>query len=358
MTTTLPEDNDFNTLLIELEKKDASDIHIKSGHKVYYRLGGNITIKEDSKILSSDDIITNISPILNDRIKSEFMKEMQSDFGFATSNATRYRANLYKTTGGISLALRRINNKISTFSELGAPEIFNKIASLQKGLVIVSGPTGSGKSTTLCSIIDYINTKYNKHIITLEDPIEYVHQNKKCLIDQREIGNDAKSFSLGIKAALREDPDIILIGEIRDSESIKECLNAAETGHLVFTTLHTNSASKSIDRIIESFQAEEKELVKSMLSTSLQAIILQKLIRTKEENKRVSAFEVMVGTNSIRNLIRENKIANIDSMIQIGTKFGMIDMKTSIENLYNNGIISLEEKEANLISLEDTKTNE
>ena len=357
MTTVLPEGNYINDLLLKLEETNVSDVHMKSGKQVYCRLNGNIITLKESNVLTSDDIINNIQIVLNEKSKKDFLSNMQVDFGFSTSNGTRYRANLYKTATGVSLALRKINNKANTCQELMAPEIFKKIASLQKGLVIISGPTGSGKSTTMTAFIDYINNNFEKHIITIEDPVEFVHENKKCLINQREIGSDTKSFSSAIKAALREDPDIILIGEIRDAESIKECLNAAETGHLVFTTLHTQSASKSIDRIVDSCEAAEKDLVRSMLSTSIQAVILQKLIKTKDGNSRVAAFEVMVSTSSIRNLIRENKISNIDSMIQMGTKFGMVTMKSSIENLYNNGIISKEEMEANLVNLEEAGKN-
>lgn len=349
----LLKDSYLDKLLVELESKNISDIHIKSGHKIYYRLNGDINFIEESKILSSNDIIDNIRPVLNNNLNSMFLENMQIDFGFSTSSKTRYRANLYKTSSGVSLAMRIISNKVSTFEELGVPDIIKKIASLQKGLVIISGPTGTGKSTTLNSIIDYINNNFKKHIITIEDPIEFVHSNKKCLINQREIGSDAKSFSLAIKSALREDPDIILIGEIRDKESIKECLNAAETGHLVFTTMHTQSASKSIDRIVDSCEAAEKELIRSMLSTSIQAVILQTLLKTKDGNSRVAAFEVMLGVNSVRNLIRENKIANINSIIQMGSKYGMIDMKTSIENLYKENIITKEEMDENLINLND-----
>lgn len=355
MVATLNEGNYLNNILIELGNKSVSDIHIKSNSKIYYRLNGDIKIFEDSKELTSDEIMMNLDPVLNDRVKSFFVQNMQADFGFTTSSGIRYRANLYRTTDGISLALRIINNKLLSLDELKVPEVFKKIASLQTGLVIISGPTGSGKSTTLNSLIDYINENYCKHIITLEDPIEFIHTNKKCLIDQREIGNDATSFGTAIKAALREDPDIILIGEIRDSESIKECLNAAETGHLVFTTMHTQTASKSVDRIIDSCEANEKELVRSMLSTSIQAVVLQKLLKTRDNNSRIAAFEVLLGINSVRNLIRENKIANIDSMIQIGSKYGMISMKNSIEQLYANGLISKEERDKNLINLNDTR---
>ena len=355
MALLLSKDSYINEILLNLQSDSVSDVHIKSDAEIRYRFNGDIVTLENSKILSVKEIINDLSTILNERIKTEFNINKQVDFSFAISNKTRYRANMYKTTSGISLALRKINNTIKTLEELMAPEIIKKIAHLQKGLVIISGPTGSGKSTTLNSIINYINNNFNKHIITIEDPIEFLHTSRKCLINQREVGNDTNNFSLAIKSALREDPDIILIGEIRDAESIKQCLHAAETGHLVFTTMHTQTAAKSIDRIIDSCEVGEKELIRSMLSTSLQAVILQKLIKTIDNKSRVAAYEVLLGINSVRNLIRENKINAIDSMIQINSRYGMIDMKTSIEKLYSDGLISKEEMNNNLINLNDEK---
>jgi twitching motility protein PilT len=347
----LNNENFLDKVLLILETKGVSDIHLKSGYNIYYRSMGDIKIMKDTPVIDNNTILTFLKDILDDRMKGEFQKNKQVDFGFATSNNTRYRANLFKTHVGLSLSLRRINNKISTFEELMAPDIIRTLANLQKGLVIISGPTGSGKSTTLSSIINYINENQERHIITIEDPIEFVHQNKKCLINQREIGNDVVNFSLALKSALREDPDIILLGEIRDAETIKECLTAAETGHLVFTTMHTQTAAKSIDRIVDTCEAGEKDMVRSMLSTSLQAVVLQKLLKRRDGTGRICAFEVLVGTAGVRNLIKENKIAQIDSMIQTGTKYGMIDMLTSIDNLYKRGLISLSEKEINTIEI-------
>ena len=347
----LKETNIFNSILIELEQQGVSDIHLKSGYKIYYRLFGDIKVYEKSEVLNNSTLISYIAEVFTEKIKIDFKNTNQADFGFATSNNTRYRANLFRTSTGYALSLRRINNFIASFEDLHAPEIFKEIATLQKGLVIVSGPTGCGKSTTITSIIDYINSNYCKHIITIEDPIEFIHHNKNCLINQREVGVDAKSFSLAIKAALREDPDIILLGEIRDPETIKECLIAAETGHLVFTTMHTQTAAKSVDRIIETCQPEEKEMVRSMLSTSLQAVILQKLLKRKDGDGRIAAFEILLGTSAIRNLIKENRIAQIDSMLQTGKKFGMVDMNTSIQKLFNDGYISKEEMDANIQKL-------
>jgi twitching motility protein PilT len=347
----LGEENFLNKVLLTLEVKGVSDIHIKTGYKIYYRLMGDIMTMEDTPIIDNSTLLGLLSETLTEKVKNDFKENKQADFAFSTSNGTRYRANLFRTNMGYALSLRRINSKISTFEELMVPPIFKKIAELQKGLVIISGPTGSGKSTTMNSIIDYINENQQKHIVTVEDPVEFIHKNKKCLINQREVGVDAMSFSLAIKSALREDPDIILIGEIRDAETIKECLTAAETGHLVFTTMHTQSAAKAVDRIVDTCEAGEKEVVRSMLSTSLQAVILQKLLKRKDNKGRVCAFEILLGTSGVRNLIKENKIAQIDSMIQTGTKFGMVDMASSIENLYNSGIISSEEWNINKMDL-------
>ncbi|MDR2760217.1 MAG: PilT/PilU family type 4a pilus ATPase [Rickettsiales bacterium] len=351
MTNRLAEENVLNRILISLEATNrVSDVHIKSGSKIRYREIGDIKTLEGAAI-DGKNLIAMMQEIFNEKIKTDFKDNKQADFGFATSNNTRYRANLFCTNTGCALSLRRIDNKILTFEQIGLPPIIKKIAGLQKGLVIISGPTGSGKSTTLNSIIDFINENYRKHIITVEDPIEFIHQSKQCLINQREIGVDAKSFSLAIKSALREDPDIILLGEIRDAETIKECLTAAETGHLVLATMHTVSAAKSIDRIVDTCSSVEKDMVRTMLSSSLQAVILQKLLRKKDGSGRVCAFEILLGTNAVRNLIKENKIEQIDSMIQTGSKYGMVDMTSSMTALYKSAVISMEEFNENSINL-------
>lgn len=347
----LAEDNFLNKVLLTLAEKQASDVHLKSGYKIYYRFLGEIKIYEESPVLTNEIILSYLKTVINEKVSNEFKINKQSDFGFNTSDSTRYRANLYKTNSGYSLALRRINNKASTFEDLNAPSIFKQIAKLEKGLIIISGPTGSGKSTTLNSMINYINLNYEKHIITIEDPIEFVHTNQKSLINQREIGTDAVSFALALKSALREDPDIILIGEMRDAETIKEALRAAETGHLVFATMHTQTAAKSIDRIVDSCESGEKEMVRTMVSSSIQAIILQKLVKHINGETRIAAYEILLGTSAVRNLIRENKINQIDSMIQTGKKFGMIDMETYLKLLFEKGMITREELDENTVKL-------
>ncbi|MDR1499206.1 MAG: PilT/PilU family type 4a pilus ATPase [Rickettsiales bacterium] len=356
-TLNLPENNYLNEVLLNLEKKNVSDIHLQSGGGIYYRLLGSVNKMESEKAPSDVDLVEYLKPILDGNISSKFKEDMLVDFAFGSSNHVRYRANLYRSSTGLSLALRRISNKVFGFDELGIPSIMEKISSLQKGLVIVSGSTGSGKSTTLTAIIDYINSNFKKHIITIEDPIEFVHKNKQSLINQREVGVSAKNFNYGVISALREDPDVILIGEIRDSMTIKECLRAAETGHLVFTTLHTQTAAKAVDRIVDSCDAGEKDLVRIMLSTSLQAVISQKLLKRKDNSSMVAAYEILLGTGAIRNLIRENKIGQIDSMIQTGSKYGMINMETSIKNLFEAGIIEKSEMDANLVNVNDVEND-
>ena len=347
----LTTDNYLDEVLLKLEQLGASDIHIKSGYKIYYRFCGDIKIFEESVVLDNKKILEFISPILNSKIQDDFKQNKQADFAISSSNNTRYRVNLFKTSTGYSISLRRINNKTISIEKLMLGDVFNKIVKLKKGLVLITGATGSGKSTTLSAIIDYINTNQQKHIITLEDPIEFIHYNKKSLINQREVGVDVPTFGLGLKSILREDPDVILVGEMRDSESIKECLRASETGHLVFSTLHTSSASKSIDRIVDSCAEGDKNLVRTMLATSLQAIISQKLVKGIDGKSMLMAHEIMICTSAIRNLIRENKISQIDSMLQTGKQFGMITMENHITELFEKGFISKEEYEDNINNL-------
>ncbi len=332
--------NFLNNILIKAKELKSSDIHISSNHVPHIRIDGSIKPIEGFQVLTAKNILDLMLSIMDKNAQENFMKKAQADFAyFNTECQTRYRVNIFKDYNGIAAVFRALSSNVIELENSDYPEIFKKIASLDKGLVLVCGPTGSGKSTTLSSIIDYINRTTEKHIITIEDPIEYVYKSDKSLINQREVGKDVQSFSDGLRGALREDPDVILIGEMRDKETIKMALTAAETGHLVFGTLHTMSASKTIDRIIDSVDSGEKEVVRSMLSTSLRAIVLQTLLKKPEGKGRIAAFEILVATGAIRNLIRENKSFQIDSMIQTGSKYGMVTMKDYVEKLIRNNLV-------------------
>ncbi|MBI2785052.1 MAG: type IV pilus twitching motility protein PilT, partial [Legionella longbeachae] len=276
---------------------------------------------------------------MNDRQRKEFEEFLEADFSFEIANLSRFRVNVFNQLRGAAGVFRTIPSTILGMDDLGLPPIFEEIASYPKGLVLITGPTGSGKSTTLAAIIDYINSTRYEHILTIEDPVEFVHQNKKCLLNQREVHRDTLSFSAALRSALREDPDVILVGELRDLETIRLALTAAETGHLVFGTLHTNSATKTINRIIDVFPAEEKSMVRSMLSESLQAVIAQNLLK-KNGGGRVAALEIMICTSAIRNLIREDKVAQMYSSIQTGQAKGMQTLDQHLIELVNKNIIS------------------
>ena len=346
--------NFLNKILIKAQEVKASDIHITSDFPPFVRSQGDIIKLNGFDILNGSNILDLALSIMDKYSQELFIKYLQADFSYYNQeNQTRYRCNVYRTHKGISIVFRALNSNIPILEESNYPEIFKKIASLDKGLVLVCGPTGSGKTTTLATIIDYINRNIKKHIITIEDPIEYTYNTKLSLIDQREVGRNVLSFSEGLKGALREDPDVIMIGEMRDKETIKMALTAAETGHLVLSTLHTMSASKTIDRIIDSCEIDEKEIVKNMLSTSLQAIILQSLFKNTSNTDRVAGYEILIGTSGIRNMIRENKIHQIDSMIQTGSKFGMITMQDYVNQLVSSGKITKEEAESKLSKIDN-----
>ena len=286
--------------------------------------------------------------IMNDHQGKVFEEDLEVDFSFEIPNLARFRVNAFNQSRGVAAAFRTIPSKVLTLDELGAPTIFRDIAENPRGLVLVTGPTGSGKSTTLAAMIDYINDHYNHHIITIEDPIEFVHQSKQCLVNQREVFRDTKSFNAALRSALREDPDIILVGEMRDLETIRLALTAAETGHLVFGTLHTTSAAKTIDRIIDVFPGEEKAMVRSMLSESMRAVISQTLMK-KNGGGRLAAHEIMIGIPAIRNLIREDKVAQMYSVIQTGMVHGMQTMDYCLKNLVSRGLISVQDAKAKAV---------
>jgi twitching motility protein PilT len=284
--------------------------------------------------------------IMTDGQRKAYEEDLEVDFSFEIAGLARFRVNAFNQYRGAAAVFRTIPSKILTLEDLNAPKIFADLALKPRGLVLVTGPTGSGKSTTLAAMVDYLNSNEQGHILTVEDPIEFVHQSKKCLVNQREVGPMTKTFSAALRSALREDPDCILVGEMRDLETIRLAMTAAETGHLVFGTLHTSSAAKTIDRVIDVFPAEEKEMVRAMLSESLQAVISQALCKTKDGNGRVAAHEIMIGTSAIRNLIREAKVAQMYSAIQTGSNVGMQTLDQNLTDLVRRNIISAAEARA------------
>jgi twitching motility protein PilT len=281
-----------------------------------------------------------IYDIMNDGQRKAYEEMLECDFSFAIPGLARFRVNAYNQDRGAAAVLRTIPSKVLTLEQLNTPKIFGDLALKPRGLVLVTGPTGSGKSTTLAAMINHLNETEYGHILTVEDPIEFVHESKKCLINQREVGPHTMSFQNALRSALREDPDAILVGELRDLETIRLALTAAETGHLVFGTLHTSSAAKTIDRIVDVFPAEEKEMVRAMLSESLQAVISQTLLKTKDGKGRVAAHEIMLGTPAIRNLIREAKIAQMYSAIQTGSNLGMQTLDQNLTDLVRRNVIA------------------
>ncbi len=326
-------------------KNKASDLHLSAGLPPMIRVNGDMR-RINLPEMSAEDVGNMISSIMNDLQRKNYQQNLETDFSFELPNIARFRVNAFNTNRGPAAVLRTIPSKVLTLEELKAPRIFQKISDNPRGLVLVTGPTGSGKSTTLAAMMDYLNDTKPAHILTIEDPIEFVHQSKKCLVNQRELGEDTHSFANALRSALREDPDIILVGEMRDPETIGLALTAAETGHLVFATLHTTSAAKTIDRIIDVFPAGEKEMVRSMLSESLKAVISQTLLKTKDGKGRVAAHEIMVSTPAIRNLIRENKIAQMQSSIQTGQNFGMQTLDQCLQDLVRRNIVSLADARA------------
>jgi twitching motility protein PilT len=281
--------------------------------------------------------------IMNDGQRKQYEENLECDFSFEIPNLARFRVNAFVQQRGAGAVMRTIPSKVLSLEELNAPKSFQEISNQPRGLVLVTGPTGSGKSTTLAAMVDYINNNEYGHILTVEDPIEFVHESKKCLINQREVGPHTLSFSNALRSALREDPDIILVGEMRDLETIRLAMTAAETGHLVFGTLHTSSAAKTVDRIIDVFPAAEKEMIRAMLSESLRAVISQTLCKTKDGTGRVAAHEIMVGTPAIRNLIREAKVAQMYSAIQTGQALGMQTMDQCLADLVRRNVITVAE---------------
>ena len=291
---------------------------------------------------NQEQVFDMITDVMNDNQRKIFQQNLETDFSFELPNIARFRVNAFMSNRGPAAVFRTIPSTVLTLEQLQAPKVFEKISDTPRGLVLVTGPTGSGKSTTLAAMINYINENHPAHILTIEDPIEFVHQSKKALVNQRELHQHTHSFANALKSALREDPDVILVGEMRDPETIGLALTAAETGHLVFGTLHTTGAAKTVDRIVDVFPAGEKEMVRSMLSESLRAVISQTLLKTKDGSGRVAAHEIMLSTPAVRNLIRENKIAQIGSVMQTGQQHGMQTLDQCLQNLVRRNQISVD----------------
>ncbi|BBB24843.1 type IV pilus twitching motility protein PilT [Amphritea japonica] len=329
---------DITELLSFTVQQGASDLHITAGMPPVIRVDGEVKrIKLPS--LEHKQVHTLIYDIMNDRQRKDYEERFETDFSFEVPGLARFRVNAFNQNRGAAAVFRTIPSKVLTMDDLGMGQVFRNLSDNPRGLVLVTGPTGSGKSTTLAAMVDYVNETRNDHILTIEDPIEFVHESKKCLINQREVHRDTLGFEEALRSALREDPDVILVGEMRDLETIRLALTAAETGHLVFGTLHTTSAAKTIDRIIDVFPAAEKSMVRSMLSESLQGVISQTLLK-KPKGGRIAAHEIMVGTPAIRNLIREDKVAQMYSAIQTGAGFGMITLDQSLTDLMQKGLIT------------------
>ncbi|MCZ6475780.1 MAG: type IV pilus twitching motility protein PilT [Gammaproteobacteria bacterium] len=332
---------DIAQLLTFAVKNNASDLHLSAGVPPIIRVDGDVK-RINMPALQHKLVHSMVYDIMNDKQRKEFEEFLETDFSFEIPNLARFRVNAFNQNRGCSAVFRTIPSKILTLEDLGCPRIFKDIAMHPRGLVLVTGPTGSGKSTTLAAMIDYINDTKPDHILTIEDPIEFVHESKKSLINQREVHRDTLGFSQALRSALREDPDVILLGEMRDLETIRLALTAAETGHLVFGTLHTSSAAKTVDRIVDVFPGEEKEMVRSMLSESLRAVISQTLLK-RTGGGRIAAHEIMIGTPAIRNLIREGKIAQMYSTIQTGQAQGMQTLDQNLQDLMTQGFITKEE---------------
>ena len=329
---------DITELLKFSVKNKASDLHLSAGLPPMIRVDGDIR-RINVPPLDHKEVHALIYDIMNDKQRRDYEEFFETDFSFELPSVARFRVNVFIQDRGAAAVLRTIPSKVLTLEDLGCPAFFQEITRKPRGLILVTGPTGSGKSTTLAAMIDFINNNDYSHILTVEDPIEFVHQSKKSLINQREVHRDTLGFNEALRSALREDPDIILVGEMRDLETIRLALTAAETGHLVFGTLHTSSAAKTIDRIIDVFPSAEKEMIRSMLSESLQAVISQALLK-KTGGGRTAAWEIMVGTPAIRNLIREAKVAQMYSAIQTGRKEGMQTLDQHLEDLVTRGVIT------------------
>lgn len=332
---------EINQLLESMVDQGASDLHIQVGQSPSMRIHGSMTPVDGPK-LDSEDAEALVKSITSEKQMEKVQASGGADFGFAFGDKARFRVSVLRAKGSLGMVLRQIPKDLLSLSEIGLPDSIKDILSRPRGLVLVTGPTGSGKSTTLASMVDWINRNLDGHIITIEDPVEYYHEHKNCIITQREVGTDVTSFADAIRGALRQDPDVILVGEMRDLETVEAAIAAAETGHLVFATLHTTGAARTVDRIVDAFPADMKEQIRTQLASSIVAVISQVLCK-KTGGGRVAGFEIMVTTTSIAQLIRENKTFRIGSDIQTGASRGMIGLDAHLQSLYNKGLISAEE---------------
>jgi twitching motility protein PilT len=330
---------EISELLAFSVKNKASDLHLSAGLPPMIRVHGDIR-RINLPALDNSSARSMIYDVMSDSQRKHYEENLETDFSFELPGVARFRVNAFTQERGAGAVFRTIPSDVLTLEQLDAPRIFKEISDQPRGIVLVTGPTGSGKSTTLAAMIDYVNESQFGHILTIEDPIEFVHKSKKCLINQREVGPHTHGFAEALRSALREDPDIILVGELRDLETIRLALTGAETGHLVFATLHTSSAAKTIDRVVDVFPAAEKEMVRSMLSESLRAVISQTLLKRKDGGGRVAVHEIMIGTPAIRNLIRENKVAQMYSSIQTGQSIGMQTLDQALMDLVRRNVIA------------------
>ncbi len=333
----------LRALLEEMIEKDASDLHLVAGERPKLRVDGDIVNAQSEEVLTPKDTLSLAYSVLTENQKKRFETENELDFSFGIQNLARFRGNVFKQRGCVSVVIRQIPFSVKTFQELGLPNVVAQLADRPRGLVLVTGPTGSGKSTTLAAMIDKINKELKGHIITVEDPIEFIHRHQACIVNQREVGTDTNSFQAALKYALRQDPDVVLIGEMRDLETIQAALTIAETGHLAFATLHTNSAAESINRIIDVFPAHQQSQVRAQLAFVLEGVLTQTLLQRAKGRGRVMAAEIMICTPAIRALIRDDKVHQIESSMQAGKKYGMATLNDALYQLYMSREVTKDE---------------
>ena len=335
-------------LLTFAHRQGASDVHLSAGEPPMVRINGDMK-RVEHPLLTPEQVHHMIFDIMGDSVRRVFQETNDVDFSFDLGNIARFRVNVFRTRRGEAAVLRTIPSKVLTLSELGMPPIIRELCHKEKGLILVTGPTGSGKSTTLAAMIDYINETFEEHVLTIEDPIEFVHQSKKCLVNQREVGPHTGSFNAALRGALREDPDVILVGEMRDLETISLALTAAETGHLVFGTLHTSGAPKTVDRVIDVFPAAQQQQIRTMFAESIQAVVSQALLR-RRVGGRIAALEILIGTPAVRNLIRENKIHQLPSTMQTGQSVGMQTLDMALIDLVGRGLVTRDEAQSRTLT--------